>query len=76
MSKRPGGTGYSTGRSAGEAALRIFFQEERYALGTRSSAIIETPVISPPGCARLATKPLASGAFKDTSTIGTVRERS
>jgi hypothetical protein len=62
-------------RVSWRSAVEDFLQEERYALGTRSPTILETPVISPPGCARFATKPVASGAFKDTPTIGTVRER-
>jgi hypothetical protein len=43
-------------------------------LSWRSSAMVATPVIFPPGWARLAAKPVATGAFRPVPTMGTVRE--
>ena len=41
-------------------------------LSSTSSAMVATPVILPPGRARLAASPVATGAFRPVPTMGTV----
>ncbi len=43
-------------------------------LSWMSSPMLATPVIFPPGWARLAARPVATGAFSPVPTIGTVRD--